>query len=106
MADQTFLIYVLELDEAIKSKPGFLAANPLGKKACLYVGSTAKTAEDRLLDHRDGRPSGSRYIRGFVKCLRPDLAPSSRLLTRKNAEVREEKYAESLRRRGYFVWQN
>lgn len=105
MTQRTYSVYVLELDDSIKTKSRFLRANPLGTKECLYVGSTAKTAEERLADHRDGTPTGSRFIRGFVKCLRPDLAPASRLLSRENSKAREQKHAESLRRRGYFVWQ-
>lgn len=105
MSVRTFSIYVIELDDTIKSKSAFVRANPDGTKECLYVGSTAKTAEERLADHRDGAASGSRFIRGYVKCLRPDLAPTSRLLSRENAEAREKKHAESLRRRGFLVWQ-
>lgn len=106
MPRREFVVYVIELSEEIKKKNDFLTENPLGRKECLYVGSTAKTPEARLIDHAEARPSGSSFIRGFVKCLRPELAPSCRLLTRKNAELREKKHAESLRRRGYFVWQN
>ena len=105
MAKQEFIVYVVELTDEIKTKASFMQANPNGSRECLYAGSTGKTAEERFIDHAEGRPSGSRYIRGYVKALRPDLAPRSRLLSRKNAVLRERKHAEKLRRHGYFVWQ-
>lgn len=100
-----YVVYVLELSEEIRSLDKFLRQNPDGKRDCLYVGSTGKTPDERLVDHRDGRKSGSKFIFGYVTRLRPELAPDSRFLTRRNAELKEAKHAESLRRRGYFVWQ-
>ena len=105
MAKREFIVYVVELTDEIKNKGGFIQANPNGSKCCLYVGYSGKTAEERFIDHAEGRPSGSSYIRGYVKALRPELAPKSRLLSRENAMMRERKHAEKLRRHGYFVWQ-
>lgn len=105
MATREFVIYVIELSDEIRSKPSFMNANPSGSKCCLYVGSTAKSSEERLRDHAEGLPTGSSYIRGFVKALRPELAPRSRFLSRTNAELGEKKHAARLRRRGYLVWQ-
>ena len=105
MPRRELVVYVIELSDEIKNKPNFLAANPQGRKECLYVGSTAKAPEARLIDHAEGRPTGSSFIRGFVMGLRPELVPTSKLLSRQSAELRERRHAESLRRRGYFVWQ-
>jgi hypothetical protein len=105
MPTREFVIYVIELTDEIKNKAGFMIANPMGSKCCLYVGSTAKSAEERFRDHAEGLPTGSSYIRGFVKHLRHELAPKSRFLSRENAELGEKKHAARLRRRGYFVWQ-
>ena len=101
-----FIVYVLELDQSIKQKGRFVDRNPKGWMACLYVGSTGKTAEERFVDHAEGRDSGSAFIVGHVLKLREDLAPPDRFDNRHQAERFERRTANRLRHLGYFVWQN
>ena len=77
---------------------------PTGR-CCVYVGSTSKTPEARLLQHLDP-PS---HIKPTVvtECggsLRPDLAPGLVFQTRPQAERAEVALAAELKRLGYTVW--
>lgn len=102
---RTLRVYVIELDPAVLSDTRFRDANPHdGPKGCLYVGSTAHTAEQRYEQHKAGEFSQRGWVKRFGRCLRGDLAPPVQYSDRAVAEVAERQLAESLRREGYAVW--
>lgn len=99
-------VYVIELDESVRTKPKFLEANPGHDPSlpCLYVGRTGLTPEERFEVHRT-QPKGSRIVKRFGKKLRPDLYKHLNPLTHEAAVATEESHAKALRVQGYAVWQ-
>jgi hypothetical protein len=80
------------------------ARRPPGGPCCVYVGSTAKTPEERLAEHLDPPPSYKRTV--VTHCggfLRPDLAPDRTFDTRDAAEAAEVALAADVAARGYTV---
>jgi hypothetical protein len=76
-----------------------------GMRCCVYVGSTSKTAEERLAQHLDPPPHIKRTV--VTDCggtLRHDLAPARLFTTRAEAENAETGVAARLRERGYVVF--
>ena len=59
-----FSVYVVELEPAVFDFRKFREANPdcSSPKACLYVGMTARTPDERFDQHKSGYKSGK-----FVK---------------------------------------
>ena len=109
MASRRYRLYVVQLRKSVLRSRGFKQANPryVTGKPCVYVGSTAKTPEQRLDVHMTDRTKGSskvrRYGTGLLEWAYRDL---SVFYTREGVEEAEAKYAEELRKRGWGVWQN
>lgn len=103
--EQTYRVYVIELDPDVMSKTRFAKANPDRRedKPCVYVGSTVLTPEERFQRHLEGRKA-SKYVTEFGVRLRPKLYRNvGPFELREQAEAAEERLAERLRKRGYGV---
>jgi hypothetical protein len=103
---KTYSVYVVELDKAILERRRFVQANPNynSKKACLYVGMTGLSPDERFANHKSGHKA-SRYVREFGKYLRRRLYEKYNPMTCKEAEKMEVELAVQLRAKGYAVWQ-
>jgi hypothetical protein len=103
-----YSLYVVELDRKVRQHNKFRRLNsgssPL--KECFYVGSTARTPEDRFEQHLNGYRANS-YVTKYGLRLRPDLYDKyNPISTRSDAEDLEEYLAERLRLAGHGVWSN
>ncbi|MBT8404390.1 MAG: hypothetical protein KJP18_11060 [Gemmatimonadetes bacterium] len=100
-------VYVVLLDEAVWHDRRFRDANPQRRPGapCVYVGMSGLTPDQRFQNHKAGVRS-NRYVRRFGRHLVRDLYRHLNPMTYRQAEEWEVKLAESLRRRGYAVWQN
>jgi len=102
-------VYVIELNDDIRSNKKFLAKNPEMKedKVCVYVGSTGLDPERRFAQHLEGYKS-CKYVKNFGERLRPDLVPKYEkgFKNSREAEAAEARLAARLRKRGHGVWQN
>ena len=105
--DRRFHVYVIELDRAVLKHKRFVAANPDydPDKACLYVGMTGRSPDERFGQHKAGYRA-SRFPRKYGKWLRRRLYERFNPMTYKEACAKEVELAEDLRRRGFAVWQN
>ena len=105
--DRRFHVYVIELDRAVLNNRKFAKANPDHdpEKACLYVGMTGKSPDERFAQHKAGYRA-SRYPREFGRWLRRRLYERFNPMTYEEACAKEVELAEDLRRRGFAVWQN
>lgn len=100
------IIYVLELSPAAAADPLFAAANPgyVPGSECFYVGSSSKTAEERMRDHMTGC-NASRIAGKYAVRLRHDLMPEQKPRPKDRALREEIRLARVLRLRGFGVWQ-
>ncbi len=99
-------VYVIELDNKVKSYRKIRQANPqrMPDKPCVYVGQSYYPPEIRFEQHKEGYKS-NRYAKEFGLALRPDLYEKyNPIPTRKDAEEIETWLAKELRRQGYTVW--
>ncbi len=100
-------VYVIELDgDVFLKEKKFREENPdyAEGKACLYVGMTGRTPEERFDQHKAGIKS-SKYPHKYGKWLRPRLYRKYNPMTFANATEREKQLAIDLRRDGFAVWQ-
>ena len=104
--EKTKNIYVVELDEAVRTKKKFTEANPNPNPAlpCLYVGRTGLTPVERFEKHKAGHKS-SRMVKHFGIKLRPELYEHLNPMTAEEVVLMEETHAKKLRSQGYAVWQ-
>ena len=92
-------VYVIELDRSAGRR-----RDP--RIPWVYVGSSARSPEERFAQHRSG-VHASRWVRRFGVRLRPDLyATLPFVRERAQAEALEARTAEELRRRGHRVFSN
>ena len=102
-------VYVIELNDAVRSVRKFVAKNPEMQKdkVCVYVGHTGHDPEVRFAQHLKGYKS-CKYVEKFGERLRPDLVPKyeKAFKNSREAEAAEARLATRLRKRGYGVWQN
>lgn len=107
MATWGFTVYVIQLKKTVLWNARFRQANPNYRdgKACLYVGMTGRTAEERFEQHLAGYKA-SRYVKKYGKRLRPDLYPTTERISYEEACELERQTAENLRARGFGVWSN
>ena len=100
-------VYVIELDRAVLKNKKFLDANPNMKKgaACLHVGMTGLTPEQRFENHKRGHKPG-RFAKNYGKRLVPELYEQYNPMSHEQAKAMEVKLAESLRKKGFGVWYN
>ena len=103
--DRNFHVYVIELDPEVWTDNRFRWRNHHHRPGlpCVYVGQTARSAEERFAQHRQGRKA-NRFVQRFGRRLIPELTGPVPEGTREAAEVREAAVAEELRRRGWAVW--
>jgi len=99
-------VYVVELDKKVLEDRRFREANPDHdpKKACLYVGRTGLTPDERFERHRNGIQS-NRYVEKHGKWLRRKLFEKYNPMTFEEAEKLEKELADKLRAKGHAVWQ-
>jgi len=101
-----YRIYVIRLESEVRKAKRFREANPSAQEdaECLYVGMTICSAEERFNQHKRGYKACA-FVRKYGKELASELFPGSELLPLEEAKKLEVDHAESLRRRGYAVWQ-
>jgi predicted GIY-YIG superfamily endonuclease len=99
-----FRVYVIELDTSVLNVGRFRRANPRGGAECVYVGSTAKSAEDRWSQHMSGQFAQGRWVQRYGKYLRHDLMAGQEFKTRAEAVRAERALALRLRKEGLSVW--
>jgi hypothetical protein len=101
-------VYVIELNDAVRSDKKFVAMNPgmRDDKVCVYVGHTGRDPEVRFAQHLAGYKE-CKYVEKFGERLRPDLVPKYEkdFKNSREAEAAEARLAERLRKRGHGVWQ-
>jgi hypothetical protein len=100
-------VYVVELDQRVREDRRFLEANPdcSPDLACLYVGMTGLTPEERFERHKSGiQDSG--IVRRYGLRLRPDLYEYLNPMPYEDALQMESDLAEDLRAAGHGVWQH
>jgi Protein of unknown function (DUF3293) len=101
-------LYVIELSDEARAvkrvREANLNANP--KMKCVYVGSTARTPEQRFEVHKAGGKQSSSIVRKYGQRLVPALYRDLPLMTRPAAERKEKQLSKQLRAKGYTVWQN
>lgn len=94
-------VYVIDL------KQDHLVVKP--KFGHIYVGSTSKTVDERVQQHKNGTETSkghrlsSRYVLEHFGGLNKSLSPKEKYYTSKAAEEKEERLAEELCRKGYLV---
>ena len=105
-ANATFSVYVIELKPEVLKHRKFVYANPDHdpSMACLYVGMTSKTPEERYEDHEANRKANS-YVYRYHLRLRKRLYQRLNPMTYQQAVEEEVALAERLRKKGYAVWQ-
>jgi predicted GIY-YIG superfamily endonuclease len=101
-------VYVIQLDNQVKTFKRFLAANPdiNPEYPCFYVGQTHLTPEERFAKHKSGKKAGKyvfRYGLWLVPAMYDHVNP---IESRERAEEIEEHLTNYLRRHGYGVWSN
>lgn len=101
-----YSVYVVELCDDVLHHTKFCKANPNRKpdKACLYVGMTSKTPDERFEQHKSGYKACS-YVTKYGKWLRRRLYARYNPMTRDDAIKFEVTLAQELRRKGHAVWQ-
>ncbi len=104
-------LYVIELDPVIHDiEKRFQTANPdyRFERPCVYVGSTAKTPQERYCEHLAGIRAGRRYVHDYpgLEGLMPWLYAHLNPVPADKAVAEERALAERLRVKGYGVWQN
>lgn len=115
----TYCVYVIELNKKVLDKKKFLKENPnyIEGKPCVYVGYSSRTPEIRLNQHLNGQRNKkgyrlfNRYAHNYGETLRPNdykylnKFMKKEFVSKEVAMSLEVKKAESLRRKGYAVWQ-
>jgi len=106
--DKGCCVYVIELTDEAKTVKKVKEANPQAnaKMKCVYVGSTAKTPEERFKVHKAGGKQSSSIVYKYGRRLVPAFYRDLPLMTRPAAERKEKQLAKQLRAKGYTVWQN
>lgn len=100
-------VYVIELDRSVRTHRDVKRNNPRSDplKACLYVGQTRRTPEERFSEHHtgEGLKKGGRHLRGKCRKLRPDLYEFFNPMPLLESLVLERELAEDLSREGFTV---
>ena len=101
-------VYIIDLKKSVLNISQFSKKNPdyIVGKPCVYVGSTAKSVEERFEEHLAGTRS-NKYAKKFGRRLRcKDMASIRPRKTRESIEMKEAEVARELRKRGWAVWSN
>lgn len=100
-------VYVIELDRSVRTHRDVKRSNPHADplKACLYVGQTRRTPEERFQEHSTGSglKKGGRHLKGKCLMLRPDLYEVFNPMPLLESLVLERELADDLRCEGYTV---
>jgi len=101
-------LYVIELADEARTIKRVREANPNAnpKMKCVYVGSTARTPEQRFEVHKAGGKQSCSIVRQHGRRLVPGLYRDFPMMPRAQAEEEEAHLADRLRAKGYTVWQN
>jgi ribosomal protein L36 len=103
-----YYVYVIGLEDSVGKSRRFRAANPgyRSGRPCVYVGSTARSPEERFEQHLNGSRS-NRFVRKYGLALLPTLYDRyNPIPSRPEAEELERYLAERLRNSGFGVWSN
>ncbi len=73
-------------------------------KACLYVGMTGLTPDERFKNHKAGYKA-NKYVRKYGKYLRRRMYRKFNPMTNDEAKKMEVELARKLRAKGHAVWQ-
>lgn len=105
--DKRCCVYVIELADEARTVKRVKKLNPQAnpKMKCVYVGSTARTPEQRFEIHKAGGKQSCSLVRIHGIRLVPGLYRDFPLMVRAEAERKEEQLAAELRAKGYTVWQ-
>ncbi|KPJ59235.1 MAG: hypothetical protein AMJ46_12095 [Latescibacteria bacterium DG_63] len=105
--ERTHNIYVIELDKKVLKERKFLEANPGYKpeKACLYVGMTGLSPDERFRSHKEGHKA-NKYVKKYGLWLRRRMYRKYNPMTYDEAQRMEAWLARRLRAEGHAVWQN
>jgi hypothetical protein len=105
--DKCCCVYVIELSDEARTVNRVMKANPNAnsKMKCVYVGSTARTPEQRFEIHKAGGKQSCSLVRLHGIRLVPGLYQNCSLMVRAEAERKEAQLAAELRAKGYTVWQ-
>jgi hypothetical protein len=105
--DKCCCVYVIELADEARAVKRVMKANPNAnpKMKCVYVGSTARTPEQRFEIHKAGGKQSCSLVRLHGIRLVPGLYRDLPLMVRAEAELKEAQLAAELRAKGYTVWQ-
>lgn len=100
-------LYVIELADEARTIKRVREANPNAnpKMKCVYVGSTARTPEQRFDVHKAGGKQSCSIVRQHGRRLIPALYRDFPMMPRAQAEEEEARLANQLRAKGYTVWQ-
>ena len=99
-------VYVVELDPAVLRSARFRKANPERDllKACLYVGMTGLSPEERFAKHKAGVQANA-LVQRYGLRLVPKLYAYANPMPYEAAREMEVELAIALRAQGYAVWQ-
>jgi hypothetical protein len=105
--DKCCCVYVIELSDEVRTVKRVMKANPNAnpKMKCVYVGSTARTPEQRFEIHKAGGKQSCSLVRLHGIRLVPGLYRDFPMMPRAQAEQEECGLAKTLRAKGYTVWQ-
>lgn len=82
------------------ANPGYRKGKPV-----VYVGSTAKSIDERVADHLAGGMTSNRFVKKYFKRkMTREYADLPVYTDRNEAEAREEEKANELRARRWGVW--
>jgi len=100
-------LYVIRLDEAVLDDSRFRKENPGYQpgKPCVYVGVTSRTPEERFEQHKRGEKAGKGYVTKYGQYLMRRQYVHRNPVASAEAEDKERELAESLRQKGFAVWQ-
>ena len=101
-----YSVYVIELDRAVLKSKKFREAKPEHDpaKACLYVGMTAKSPDERFAQHKAGYKA-CRFVKTHGRWLRRRMYERFNPMTYRQACRKEPSLANDLRSKGHAVWQ-
>ena len=103
-----YYVYVIKLDKKVLLSKKFREKNPFIKtrKACYYVGQSAKIPEERFKQHRQGYKANKYAYHYGIKLVPRKYKKYNPVSTRKKAEEIEQKLTKKLRKKGHGVWSN
>jgi len=98
-------VYVVELDQEVLNEKKFANENPHhdADKACLFVGMTGFSPDERFQNHKEGYKA-NRFVKIYGKYLRRKMYEKHNPMTYEEAQKKEVELANKLRGKGHAVW--